>query len=651
MVSKTECQSTLKLLVHFHDSISKEAGLSPAFVLLRIEGEFVAHSFVIRTALCISSLFILISCHSKKNSALTDLDDGVRLFDPQELSDYLQSQKLSQKQRLTSIETLRTSMQNSYIGYNVKKKLMGLSGDEVFDHCLQTEKKYSEPISSFEFMDHIHACLALFQDGHVSAKQPYRPTNVTTGIAYTYLSHGEVYVANLRTKLLTAFDLLNEQPEGTLENQLFVGQKIISIDGVPARQALEEIVPLISGSTLKYRQNLAADLLFTRGRAYPTKKSVDLVLESKTGERLKISMPWVITSNQASTLESRLHLHYQGLKTYSEYGFSTASASGFVVQDPIFSLEEVQTYNDSTESLTLKTGYTQVALESSKQKVCYLGSYNFDVAASGEIGSALFKEGDSTALEYMTVVKDFLKTCQDQSLPLVLDLRENGGGDSNLAAELFFSFVTEDNPSIFEARSYALNHGNRDTLLNRIYDISPLPRDLENELAFEALKEKPQFQDGMTSWMVSQKKKYSTKIFTGPMITLISSNCVSACENLANRLKVAQRTVFVGTATSGTGFGYVSMSSSETKARDPFNLFEVTIPNQAFQSYAMTDFSGLHETEKMRGKLVPLSEISFLENSPTTPDITYELTAKDLVDFSDYRASLIDVMKKQWFSK
>ncbi|MEI8347987.1 MAG: S41 family peptidase, partial [Pseudomonadota bacterium] len=67
--------------------------------------------------------------------------------------------------------------------------------------------------------------------------------------------------------------------------------------------------------------------------------------------------------------------------------------------------------------------------------------------------------------------------------------------------------------------------------------------------------------------------------FNEKVVALVTANCASACDNMANLLKSSKRAILVGTHSNGTGAGFYLL---ENNWEDPTNILKAAMPNYIF---------------------------------------------------------------------
>lgn len=590
-------------------------------------------------------LFI-VGCQSKVEENAMDLGNGVSIYDPQELTALLNAQKISEEQRRLSISSLRTAFKASYVGYELKKSLIGLSGDEIFAKCL--DKTTVNPLSNTEFYDEVRKCLALFKDTHIYVNSLVESAWLTTGVAEAGWVGDRLTIFSTRPKLLTKLEEVKKVPEGTFSSIIKKGAWIVEINGRPALENIQELEAYVSASSPLAARYQATMDFFTRSYAYPKEAGVTLKIRPTKGSDYVITLPWVQWSDSGS-MESRQDLESRGLLETDQLAEdSITGRQGFALDSPLFSeLDEKLEYflKPSKDSKSvLLVGLATIK----EQKVCYLQlkSFNLDEGNSGYRFPVYYEEGPESFTEsgLIDVLNMYLRNCEMMKQPVIWDLRNNGG-DARLAAEIFALFETSSETQVFQARASSAGPGNLAVALVNLSDLNPKTTMVESELYLQAYQEAQKNNTSITPWVLQRSLNFETAAFTGPVVVLTSPQCVSACDNTARRFKATGRGLLVGEPTNGTGFGSESGANASASFRDPFNLYSVNIPNSAFQSVVLSNDLTYLENSEQKGLMLPFEQITPLENHPTLPDVEVHLTPRDLADYGDYIEALVPLLK------
>jgi hypothetical protein len=244
----------------------------------------------------------------------------------------------------------------------------------------------------------------------------------------------------------------------------------------------------------------------------------------------------------------------------------------------------------------------------------------------------------------MNELSTYLGYCEAMKAPVVLDMRENGGGDLLFADMFYRLFETPSTPKSYTARALPLVSGNYayiDAATDKMDSTPTLLRSLIFTSANNGLKRN----QSITDWTVTRPKDKVQATFTGPMVLTVSENCVSACEATTNRFKVTGRAKITGRTTSGTGFGFSSNGTAKTSFRDTLNLIEISLPNQAFQTAIVADDSQFQSDDDWTGSVWDFSKINLLENHPVAIDLEISYTLNDMRNtFVDYKQALANLL-------
>jgi C-terminal processing protease CtpA/Prc len=167
----------------------------------------------------------------------------------------------------------------------------------------------------------------------------------------------------------------------------------------------------------------------------------------------------------------------------------------------------------------------------------------------------------------------YLKGMIDQKVPgVILDIRDNGGGNAQLALD-FAGYFFDKTIDLYHTAYYNDRTGN--------FEFTPgmqqiIPGDLQ---------------------------------YTGPVAILISPDCVSACEGFAAAMKTSNRAIAVGNYPTAGAFGEVGRG-------------QYKLPNDLALQFP----TGRSETPS--GKL-------FLEGKGITPDVTVPVTSDSVLGTTD----------------
>ena len=225
-------------------------------------------------------------------------------------------------------------------------------------------------------------------------------------------------------------------------------------------------------------------------------------------------------------------------------------------------------------------------------------------------------------------IRAFIAELKENQLPLILDLRVNGGGNGNLPAQVL-SVLAEEGAVYPGATS-----GYRMTSYMR----QVMEPDLRQEVAGED-QSLGLTSDDMRKFFqntIDERRDYTPmfaaeiipydmekiKGFNNKIVALVTANCISACDKMAFLLKSSGRATIIGTHSNGTGAGFLSSGELNTKWEDRLRVLETQVPNYLFGrpgTSAKDTVFDLNSVETMCS-----------ENKPTIADVQYSPTILDV---------------------
>lgn len=592
-------------------------------------------------------------CNFKTSTDLTT-SGNVKLFDPGDLNNLLDAAKWNKQQRLQSLESFKAAMKSTYVGYEVKKQLIGMSGDQIFDLCYKMNDAAPEKLFSFEVIELFKKCVALFKDSHLNVSPSIASAQITTLISETTLINGKLIITNIRPNLISLLEPSLGFKKDELLKLLRIGNEVTDINGKPVGEAMKELLPFVNSSSEKAANIKASRYLFTRTEKYPTEKTVRVKLQNYPNV---IEMPWVIHKANKS-LESKTYLKNQNFPLGTELSSDTGLMGwfGFDFSEMIYNEkteanDTKQFVDPTTGELILRTAKVKIndsnLANNSQKQICYLQLTSFSVNEDDD-GNYQLLDTSSTTGEQTNILPyldQYLKSCDSENASLILDLKENGGGNSQFARKVFYLFENQIGPELYYANSFVADLGNLPVFLAQVSSLNQTAVNINTDIFYNAVLEAKKSNLRETPWILRRELGAIYNSFKGKVVVLTTGDCVSACDGTVRRFKLTGRGVIIGDQTRGTGFGYSSAGNSETRFRDPFNAFEVGIPNHAFQMYLANPQDPVQVGPFSKIIMLPKSKIPFMENSPTLPDIKYDFTANDFPDYADVKKQLRKVLE------
>jgi hypothetical protein len=498
-----------------------------------------------------------------------------------------------------------------------------------------------------QFLDRVREITANFQDSHfqLDAVDPLSP--VSLGFIVSNIS-GKYLVTSLRPKYLA-----NQDVE--------VGDEVVSIDGKDPLTAANELKPYFPASSDLYRTNSVLFKLTSRDFALPTQATSTVVLRRK-GMTISRNLPWGAASISRSD-EATYLKNIKVSPAMQNLGLDTESLFSEDWRTNIGALKNRVDFADVSDPTT--PVITVGTLDSASGPVAYLQIQTYMITAVSQIpGSNDLDQGSAisnilTTLEnsavkglpdlpFVRTIKkelskrkpllptnvgkiykfsDFIDIVMSafkaQSMPLILDVRYNPGGIIDDAISLVSSLAShnENIPPLsqmfrvtnlaWESVDAAVAAGTEDPA-----KLNPLAQEVAS-IFTDARAQGSAYSEVLPADPLTTNKVvngYNQKI-----VVLTSSFCVSACDVTALLLKNAGRATLMGEPTNGTGAGFFS-TFEVPDFTDTNHIIVAHLPNSLFGR-------PLKAGEDPRTIAVESIEA---ENHPTQPDVLVEPTLTDV---------------------
>lgn len=604
--------------------------------------------------------FSLFSCQQN-----TAGDGPIRLslnsqtFTPESIREFVNNTRISRENALSSLQAMKVSFRESYIGYELKKQLIGKSGDEIFAECERVYNlKFDENpdgIYSHEYIDLNKICISLFKDSHLDVSSQGNQPLVVTGIGRMYRFGNKYHITAIRPNLLKKFEEIGSLPADSLVNAIKLGDEILEIDGQSPAEALQQVRPLVSASSPSFELLNATLTFFNRTSAYPRNGKLAIKIKNMSGQIANIEMPWVQITRGAFDTSTSLYDRQIYLLENSELSTSTETTNGTVTtrttvttEENLFRTESLLTQPEIFSQMSGTKTYfsdnrgrreaiTHALVTHNSKVACYLRIDTFKLERESGIENAVYERSGTTyvAQDAVALVKSFLETCEANSNKLIVDLRNNPGGNLYYGVQIYELVANRNNVSASLALSYLKRNGNTNFISQILSGFNPASPTANHQLILSALQRDSNSTYGASDWIIWQKKNVMA-VFNQPLIVLITPNCISTCDFFAHQIKNSRRGQIIGRDTNGAGFGFIAASAADTEFRDTLNYFKIKIPNQAFSTTSGTSSDIIEDTET-RGFTLPFSQVPLIENRPVQPDINLDFTLKDYTDgYSDY---------------
>ncbi len=473
--------------------------------------------------------------------------------------------------------------------------------------------------SNMEFLDRMYALVSQFQDTHFSLQEKISRPFLYNGVRL-FRIQGKIIVGSLENKFLA----MTSKVTGTDFSSIKIGDEVISIDGVPVEDKIRELKNYISASSDEFKDSQAVRSLTLRNFKYEEKNFVKI--EFKNAGLLKMPLFANKTAGATPRLDAitffnkfqipsdTLSIGMSFDKTINKWVDSALSFEGYSARKLHLNLKGLSEYLGDDASPALRTGY-------------YINKgKTYGVLQILTFSTKNVKLGNATT-SFLDAIRNFIIELKDQELPLILDLRNNGGGNGSYPARVLSILAEEGVIYPGPTTGFRMTHYMRQVQEADLYQemvgedqsFGLTIDELRNVLSTTIFK-KVDYTPMFATEMIPFDSK--VKGFNSPIVALVTADCISACDKMSFLLKSSKRAVIVGTHSNGTGAGYLSTDDLNTKWEDPLRVFSTTIPNYLFgvpgESFDTTVF-GDNSSSAMCS-----------ENKPTMADVQYSPTMIDV---------------------
>jgi len=554
---------------------------------------------------------------------------------------------ITAERRLKVVCELRDTILQKYSLITLKKERLNIDVDQHMQDCARDELSITSTDRQ-EFMDRVIKCIAGIQDTHFGAN-PRVPRPVVMAPIVVAPIAGKIIITRQSPSLIARAQVSDPDGLATLADDLAPGNEITMIDGKPASDAIAELVPYVNASSPAYAEYIAALTYFGRDLKYPTKKTVDVEVRTESGDLKHYTLPW-FAQYTPGHYDAQMKLKALGLPTVNSLQWkynpvlrkmekqdSAIATVGFSVKNPMFPDSAMTQYNDDDGAPGLRVAQV---VQDSQHVFCYMQLLTFE-------SDKLTKAGTDNHEDFMAPMQKFIASCEAKKLPLIFDLKANGGGHGNYPAKLL-AILTEKGAKYGpDVAAFPVTESSIDLLTMDIKPGDTGAATLDNGATMatamasisDALQSGQKQTDVLNSGNVVADPKvggYSQKI-----VAVVTPHCISACDMMSRLLKNSHRATLVGTSANGTGAGYNSQPDLKVDSTfaDSEGLFSFQIPNFMFGVETKADDAARLPWEQYKGLM--------MENMPTMADVQAPLTVNDVR--SGYSADLADAAVAELF--
>ena len=191
---------------------------------------------------------------------------------------------LDKEDRLFILKDFFKTIELQYALLPLKKELIGLDykkmkaeaiamEESIEDFLLDAKDRKNEEVrerivflqasSNMDFSDRMTVLVAKFKDTHFSLQDKVSRPFIYTGVRLFRID-GKIVVGSLEEKFLAMASKLSGHDLTVIK----IGDEVISIDGIPVEEKVNEIKPYIAGSTEEFIDTQAVRALMLRNNKY-----------------------------------------------------------------------------------------------------------------------------------------------------------------------------------------------------------------------------------------------------------------------------------------------------------------------------------------------------------------------------------------------
>lgn len=392
-----------------------------------------------------------------------------------------------------------------------------ISKSEFYNKISKIKENFKDSLTLKEYYRMIAPMIGSLKDGHTSLKFPGRKLFNKTDNLFPF-----IIKSSLEKPFLSVTENLNND-----YSQIPVGSEILKINDIPAEKIIEKIIENTSGESNVYRLKTGADFNFfgfVFGALYDLKENAVVEYRFK-GKIYEKTIPTVTLSNLMEIIQKK--------------------------------------QNQSSNQIQ------NIAIE------------DFSLVLKPEIKTAIFDiQYFNDEIKFQDFLKESFKKIKEQKIEkIVIDIRENGGGNSTLGDELL-KYITSkpfkqfDNTTIKYSqlqKDFYKNYCESDTLKNcDTYNYIKTKKNGEMEVF--------PIKDLIQPYSNSES-------FSGKVYLLTSIRTFSSASNFAQAFKHYKIGEIVGEETGGWIVSYGDKIMSEL----PISKIPLSISTKKFYTVGATD--------------------------------------------------------------
>ncbi len=434
----------------------------------------------------------------------------------------------------------------------------------------------SEAASNLQFIDRIKQRIAQFRDTHFTITTIIGMPLVWTPIIVQKFGD-EVLLVGF-SEAMRNYLIQSKVPNA---ERLRLGLQLIQVDGLDIPNALENMANYIAASSDDYRLRRAARALTIRNFSYPTTTESTWTFQDEQGQIFSLRLPWIYREAGNMRRDAVYYLRDLGVPSQAEF---TRTMTAIIGPAPLI-IDQGKAHEIAPLNFAVQEEFTLGGA-----KILRLGTWEknaktYAVAELKTFSDGKIKRSDDDSIEFDNINKalsEFVSASKAKKIPLILDLRQNNGGSPFLANELFSMFLAENTTVGSLSLAHRITRQVRQMLDAQNQDL--INPDFSSR-SIEAMKQAITANQEYT--LPYEESQLSTHPdiggFDQPLVVLIDSYCISACDRAAAYFVHYHVGKTLGTGSNGTGAGMTWLSDrSKYMWSDPFSIFESFFPNRLF---------------------------------------------------------------------
>ena len=541
--------------------------------------------------------------------------------------------QLSPQQRLRAMCEMKTAVMEKYVLVEQKQRRLGINVDEHMSTCALKELSITSGNRS-DFFDRAKLCIAGLKDTHFGLGTKMQRPHLNTVLIARWVEN-KLVVGGRSSRLIAAMKQNSQYDWTDLENILTPGNEILTIDGVSAKDVMALHIPYQEASSEDFAKIYAATSIFDRDYLMPKKNTVTVeILFNGTPRRL--TLPWWSSFPRGNTdgVTEIANLKIPNIRDLT-YKYNPETKKYEKIEEELFDVMYSTKF-----ALPIGAGMAEFldddgepALRLSQAIVDRNNSYCYMQLLTFHTDSMTLK-GSKDKMDFFDPISAFLADCEKKKLPLLLDLRRNGGGNGNFPGMLMGLLAKKGQQIPRNLEAYRTTQAGLNLISNFINPNDNGAQDEDEaeetgsnlQVIIEDMMKRIDAGKSTTNIIVSGQTSAATKEgFNQKIVALVSPQCISACDMMAQFLKISRRATLMGTHANGTGAGFSTWNQQNSNFEDTQGLFSFEIPNHLFGiAPVMKKDVQVLEYEKHEDLL--------MENKPVQADIQRPIKVDDLID-------------------